>query len=641
VRRGASVLLLALSTATATATAGTEPPPPLSVQDAIQPPGVLQMRLSPDGQHLAAVVYNGVNPDVMILRSDTLAGRSLVRDGWLRDGFYLLRKQARGLHWITPTLLAVDHGLVGESVNLDGKPVARLGNGVIGKAVPGDPQNTLVLVFDDEKHKSFAVVDAATGRSRSLRLPASGQPLAWAFDDRGELRAVTLASSEFWNDRTLVAQWYRRADGSWLQMEETPLPAERWEPLAARSDRDELVVRARHERDTAAIFSYDPIERRFGALLAGQASEDTATLDDPRVDALRGVLSLGMKPQQRWFDPGWAALQAEVNLALPGRVNSLSGDLQGLVLIHSTGDVDPGAWKLLDTRTMEMRHIVAARKRIDPQAMRPMEVLRYAARDGLQIPAYLTKPAASGPQPMVVLVHGGPWVRDHWQWDAEVQLLAARGYAVFQPQFRGSSGFGKRFEEAGFGEWGRAMQNDITDGVRHLIATGVADPQRICISGASYGGYAAVWGLIDTPQLYRCGITVAGVSDIAQLFSDWSDSTAASRELLRWRVGDETRDRARLDAVSPLKRAADIRAPLLIAHGDDDVRVLIGHARRLMRAMEQAGRRYEWLPLPDEGHGLSLLSSQKLYYERMLDFLQRHIGPPPPAAQAASDNPRP
>jgi dipeptidyl aminopeptidase/acylaminoacyl peptidase len=612
----------------------------LSVQAAIQPPSVLQMRLAPDGKHLAAIIYDAYNAGVMILRSDTLAATGTTRAGWERDGFYLLRKSAQDVHWITPALLAVNHGLLGESVTLEGKRVAKLGNGVIGKAVPGDPSNTLVLVFDDEKHQSFAVVDAATGRSRGVRMPASGQPIAWAFDDSGELRAVTLANSEFWNDRTLVAQWYRRADGRWLQLEETPLPAERWQPLAARAGHDGLVVAARHERDTLGFFTYDPLERRFGDLLAGLANEDIAPADNPQAHTVRSVLRLGMRPQLHWFDPTWAALQAEVDLALPGRVNHISGDPQGLVLIHSTGDVDPGAWRLLDTRSMEMRHIVSARQHIDPLAMRPMQALRYTARDGLQVPAYLTRPTASGPQPMVVLVHGGPWVRDHWQWDAEVQLLATRGYVVFQPQFRGSRGFGKRFEDAGFGEWGRAMQDDITDGVRHLIATGVADPQRICISGASYGGYAAVWGLIQTPELYRCGITLAGVSDIAQLFSDWSDSTAASRELLRWRVGDEKRDRARLDAVSPLKRAADIRAPLLIAHGDDDVRVLIGHARRLMRAMDQAGRRYEWLPLPDEGHGISRLSSLKTYHERMLDFLQRHIGSAA-TGTAAPDNPRP
>ena len=175
----------------------------------------------------------------------------------------------------------------------------------------------------------------------------------------------------------------------------------------------------------------------------------------------------------------------------------------------------------------------------------------------------------------VVVVHGGPVARDHWAWDAEVQLLAARGYVVFQPQFRGSSGFGKRFEAAGYGQWGLDMQDDITAGVEHLVRQGVADPARICIYGASYGGYAAVWGLIKTPALYRCGASLAGVSDIAMALSDTPDghSGPAVHELQRHLIGDLERDRERLRQVSPLERARDIRAPLLIAHGDEDLRV--------------------------------------------------------------------
>jgi len=260
-----------------------------------------------------------------------------------------------------------------------------------------------------------------------------------------------------------------------------------------------------------------------------------------------------------------------------------------------------------------------------------METLDYAADDGLHIPAYLTRPAnaeAGAPLPLVVLVHGGPHMRDDWLWNEEVQLLAANGYAVFQPQFRGSTGFGLSFEEAGYGQWGRAMQDDVTAGVRHLVAQKIADPARICIAGASYGGYAALWGLVKTPALYRCGISFAGVTDLEHMLKDPSDrnADAAIRELQRLRIGDLAQGKAFFDAVSPLHEVGRINAPLLLAHGVDDRRVPISHSQRMADALAAQGKAYEWLVFDGEGHGLTYTASKRRYYRAMLDFLQRHIG---------------
>jgi dipeptidyl aminopeptidase/acylaminoacyl peptidase len=267
--------------------------------------------------------------------------------------------------------------------------------------------------------------------------------------------------------------------------------------------------------------------------------------------------------------------------------------------------------------------------------MLPMETIRYAARDAMSIQAYLTRPTRTtdAPAPMVVLIHGGPHIRDRWEWNEEVQLLASRGYVVFQPQFRGSSGFGRRFEEAGYQQWGRAMQDDITDGVQHLVAQQVADPQRICIYGASYGGYAALWGVIKTPQLYKCGISFAGVSDLNEMLSHsiFDDSTAASRELQRARIGDPAQSRRALDEVSPLKRAADVRVPLFIAHGEEDTRVLPSQSKDMVKALKALGQPVEWMPFEREGHGFFWVSDQVRYYRAVLKFLDKHIGDRPAA----------
>lgn len=266
-------------------------------------------------------------------------------------------------------------------------------------------------------------------------------------------------------------------------------------------------------------------------------------------------------------------------------------------------------------------------------AMRPMEMLRYAAEDGLSIPAFLTRPADDmRGAPLVVLIHGGPAVRDYWDWNQEVQVLAANGYAVFQPQFRGSSGFGKRFEPAGYGQWGLSMQDDISAGVRHLIKQGIADPRRICIVGASYGGYAALWGLVKTPELYQCGVSYAGVVDIAFMAKDGSDASDSkvARELSMLRVGDTRANQARFDQVSPLKHASRIMAPVLLMHGDSDQRVPIEHGEKMKTAMKDNGKAFEWLSFKYGGHGLRSRAEHKLYYDTLLKFLDKHIGTPAP-----------
>ena len=207
-------------------------------------------------------------------------------------------------------------------------------------------------------------------------------------------------------------------------------------------------------------------------------------------------------------------------------------------------------------------------------------------------------------------------------------MLASRGMAVLQPQFRGSDGLGERFERAGYGQWGRAMQDDVSAGARWLVREGIADPARLCIYGSSYGGYAAMWGMASTPALYRCGISHAGVSDLALMFKDDSDvSRRATGRLYQQRVIGDPRSRAQdFDAVSPLKKAASIQGPVLIAHGLRDVRVPIVHARRLVTALREAGKPVESLEFVDEGHGLHTDANRQRFHGAVFDFLDRHIG---------------
>ena len=404
-----------------------------------------------------------------------------------------------------------------------------------------------------------------------------------------------------------------------------------------------LAVVSRHGRDTVAVFKYDIAARQHLEVMAAHAQDDIVLVDGLDEQNVERVVTAGLRAQTFWFDPRWAGLQASVDAALPQRVNHLQGDGNGRVLVTSAGDVDPGRWYILDTRTAKLRQIAVAMPHLRPESMRPMQTLRYSARDGLGIPAYLTLPAgpAGQPAPTVVLIHGGPNFRNRWGWDAEVQMLANAGYAVFQPQFRGSAGFGRRFEEAGYRQWGRGMQDDITDGVRHLIDKGITDPARVCIYGASYGGYAAMWGAIKTPELYRCGISFAGISDLADMLSSgwWDDSTVISREIARSRVGDPDKDKGALDEVSPLKHADRVRIPLLIAHGENDIRVLPSQSKAMVRALQKAGRPVDWLPLEEEGHSLMWIRSRVRYYTAVLNFLDQHLAVPQTQAADAGAQP--
>jgi dipeptidyl aminopeptidase/acylaminoacyl peptidase len=231
-----------------------------------------------------------------------------------------------------------------------------------------------------------------------------------------------------------------------------------------------------------------------------------------------------------------------------------------------------------------------------------------------------------------VYVHGGPYLRGaKWEWNNEVQFLASRGYAVLQPEFRGSTGFGIKHFQAGWKQWGLAMQDDVADGAKWAIAQGIADPKRVCIAGASYGGYATLMGLINDSSLYRCGFQWVGVSDINLMYSAyWSDvSGEFKRHGMPKLIGDREKDAAQLKATSPLEQAARLKQPLLMAYGGFDVRVPIEHGTRLRDALRTAGNNVEWIEYRDEGHGWRKSATDVDFWGRVEKFLAENIGRKP------------
>lgn len=354
-------------------------------------------------------------------------------------------------------------------------------------------------------------------------------------------------------------------------------------------------------------------------------------------DKLLGIRLTTDAKNDIWFDPAMKAVQATVNKALPRTINLLtvpSRPGSPLVLVESYSDVQPSVFRLYNTQTGELDLIGATYPKIDPAQMGRQEPIRYKARDGLEIPGLLTYPPGGTRKnlPMVVLVHGGPWVRgSSWRWHPHSQFLASRGYAVLEVEFRGSTGFGARHFEAGIKQWGLAMQNDVADGTRWAIAQGIADPRRICIAGASYGGYAALMGLVNDPDLYQCAFEWLGVTDIELMYTGtWyskpDPTDAFQRYGMPTLIGDLEKDAAQLEATSPIHQAARIRQPLLLAYGSQDDRVQLYHGKQFYEAVVRTNKHIEWVVYDGEGHGWALPQNRIDFWRRVERFLYKNIG---------------
>ncbi|UCF04704.1 MAG: alpha/beta fold hydrolase [bacterium] len=301
-----------------------------------------------------------------------------------------------------------------------------------------------------------------------------------------------------------------------------------------------------------------------------------------------------------------------------------------LMLVYVTSDTDPGATYLFDRRSAKVELLYRPRPNLPTEHLAPMKPIRYKARDGLTIPAYLTVPKGVKPKniPVVVVPHGGPWSRDMWGYDPYAQFLANRGYAVLQPNFRSSSGYGKEFFNAGKRKWGEEMQHDVTDGARYLIDKGIADPQKVAIFGGSYGGYATLAGLAFTPDLYACGVSYVGPSNLITLLKSIPPYWETMRKFFNEHVGDpdNPEDVERLKRQSPLFSADKIKAPLLVVQGANDPRVKKAESDQIVVAMRDLSRDVEYIVAPDEGHGFAGEENRMAFVVASERFFSKHLG---------------
>lgn len=350
----------------------------------------------------------------------------------------------------------------------------------------------------------------------------------------------------------------------------------------------------------------------------------------PAKRTLVGIRYYNEAPRVKWLDKDFARYQAAVDKWLPDTVNLLVDQSQDgkKLLWFCFSDQNPGSYHLLDLANRSFKPLGTRMPWIKPAAMAPMLAIKYTARDGLVIHGYLTVPVGMSPKnlPLVVMPHGGPWVRDTWGFNPLVQMLANRGYAVLQMNYRGSTGYGEVLYQNARRQIGGKIQDDIEDGTRWALAIGLADPRRIAIMGMSYGGYATLFGLGHNPELYRCGISFAGVTDWLAFFDD-SDIAEYNSSKRYWReqLGDPRKEAINLRTISPVTFADKITAPVLIIQGKDDQRVPPDQAKRMIEALDRAGRKPESLLIPRLGHTYGDEKQRTEIFEAIAAFLEKHL----------------
>lgn len=625
-------------------------PPPASAFGRV--PAVVDAEISPDGRRIA--ILGGTSeqrvisiatidqPGLPILQLGAVEG---VGVRWAGDDFVL----ARIAFWesfgprqlyrfernvvVTPQAKAITRLLESDTLSraLTSQPVYRITSEsrpqavVVGLLERGSMSNSWDTRLK-RKNEDFVLAlwkaDPASGKGVIVE---RGTPdtFAWAVDAKGEAR-VRLDVDQLNRRFSVLA----RSGGS-----------NQWREIWGTSDIDDRRLYYGYSEATDSIYL-----RRDGVLVARKLSDGSETkvgetgaglslqlIWDEHTDALVGLSTGAEKRSIEWLDADVGAAHGVLARAFKGKdvmLTSWSRD-RNRFLARVNAPSSPPAWYLFDRSRKEISPIGDEYPELSGVALGTTRWITYKARDGLEIPAYLTLPPGAQPgakPPLVVLPHGGPTSRDTYDFDFLVQFLATRGYAVLQPQFRGSWGFGRDFEEAGEGEWGGKMQTDLLDGVAALSSEGQVDADRVCIVGASFGGYSALAGAALYPDAYRCAASIAGISDLGQLIIEEARYYGREGEAideLRRELGDVSS--ARIAAQSPARHVDAVTAPVLLIHGDKDTVVLADQSELMAKRLQSAGKDVEFILLEDENHYLTKTANRVRTLEAVEQFLAKHL----------------
>ncbi|MES2297905.1 MAG: prolyl oligopeptidase family serine peptidase [Pseudomonadota bacterium] len=607
--------------------------------------------MSPDGRHVAIrkAAQHGRSMlavvDVATLKAQVLANYANADVGfffWLNDkriAFSLVNELIKG-DANPPGVYAIDidrsnlvplsdivekHRSFADPDNLDAGKL----DGMLADGQANSDELFITIVFDEDTKS----IKRLNSRTRKLRPFLDAREMSnvkhWLLDEDGRI-ALT---AETVNGNTSFFDHTRRFGSNNLIASFGTDSDERMS--AQHYSKQFLYVLARKGSDYDELYRYDLEKRVLDAnALIGAPGFD---VDGSFITAQGKALGYRFQADAEavvWFDPTMKSIQQEVDALFPATVNRISRGMRSetpFVLIDSYSDRQPHTFVLFDRDSKKLIKLGDMMPGVDAKRMAGMEMKSYPARDGLKVPVYLTMPVGEkkAKLPTIVLVNSRPWSRAlNWQWDPIVQLLAARGYAVIQPQTRGSDGFGLKHYKAGLKQWGLAMQDDLADAAKWAIAQGIADPKRICIAGTYYGGYAALMGVINNPDLFQCAISWAGITDIEKMFDiDWKDG-ASSSKYMRGVVGDPAKDKVQLRATSPLSQAARLTRPVLLAYGENDVQVPKEQGVAMYKAIKEKSPASEFYLFDQKGQEWSTQQNRIEFWAKAQQFLEREIGKP-------------
>jgi dipeptidyl aminopeptidase/acylaminoacyl peptidase len=615
--------------------------PPKIPTDVFVNPGVFKRPIiSPDGTRIAYRVY---------WKNQTYLNVKNFGDGQIQQNAIPPKHSLNWYKWAGPDQLLIslntltrigsDEVPTSRLLRYDVKTknvltLGRLSQGFIGDDVLYiDPEGKFVLMSIQRsiyEYPGVFRVELADNKLTEIVRPQS-QIWEWIADDEGIIR-MGIAHT---NGITWI--YYRRNNEDKFKMigkikdkdDDEKKKNNLLEVVRVVSGKDEGYVLSNEKTGRFALFKFNYLTREVGELVYEHPENDLTSFSlNDKGSALESVTYTDDRDRIVWFDSFYKTRQNALEKVLPGQevwLQSRSRD-GNKTIVFTTSPTDPGSYYLYDAPAKKLDRLVGINDAIEPSEMALTKYVHFPARDGLSIPAYLTLPVGREPKalPLIILPHGGPFgVRDTLDFNTEVQFLANRGYAVLQPNFRGSDSYGEPFYKKGEGQIGRTMQDDLDDGVDWLVKDGIVDPARVCIVGSSYGGYAALWGVIRNPERYRCGASFAGVTDWrSQLRFD--SRSLQSRYARKWEGqirGDEEFD---LDLVSPVKLAGNLQKPILLTHGEDDTNVPLSQFKSMVSALKKAGKSADTHVYTNEGHGFDDPENEKDWLNRLEAFLAKH-----------------
>jgi dipeptidyl aminopeptidase/acylaminoacyl peptidase len=604
-------------------------------------PEISGAQLSPDGKLIAFVKPLDGTRNVWIKRTEEPfeAARPVTADTkrpipgyfWSEDGRFILFTQDQAgdenynVYAVDPAASPAPGQRVPAARNLTEAKGVRAAI----YAVPETDPDTIYVGLNDRDpawHDLYKV-KISTGE-RTLLRKNSERLTSWIFDLKDQLRLATRSAE---NGDTEVL----RVDGDGFKKVYSCNVFETCRPVRFHKDGQRVyMITNKGETDLIRLVLFNPSTGQEELVEADPLNRVDFGFPwfSDRTDELVATAYEDDKTRLYFKDKAFEADYELLKKRLPGkeiRFRSGTND-ERRFLVSAASDTEPGESYLFDRNSKKLTLQYRIFDKLPRQHLAEMKALRYKSSDGLEIPAYLTLPRGVPARnlPLVVLPHGGPWGRDTWGYDPLAQFLANRGYAVLQPNFRASTGYGKKFLDAGNNEWGQKMQDDLTWGVRHLVSEGIADPRRTGILGGSYGGYATLAGLAFTPDVYAAGVSIVGPSNLITLLESVPPYWEAIRKMFKERMGDLStpEGRAQLERQSPLNSAHKIKAPLLVIQGANDPRVKKAESDQIVVALRERGFPVEYIVAPDEGHGFAKPVNNMATFAAAEKFLAKHLG---------------